>query len=146
MGKLHRKRFRDDRLLTNTILVHVADKTPAYISNNIVDHAYYNRWFLYPYQRKVHKAQILDALRKVAAYAKEFEPGTLNYTFLQDADDPLTILAVETFVDQEALDAHTSSEVFKAFFAEIGPLIEAGSLKIHQKTSRTDSITGFGPR
>ena len=92
------------------------------------------------------KAQMLDALRKVAAYVKESEPGTLNYTFLQDADDPLTILAVETFVDQEALDAHTSSEVFKAFFAEIGPLIEAGSLKIHQKTSKTDSITGFGPR
>jgi len=82
----------------------------------------------------------------VVKYAQEHEPGTTNYAFLQDKDDPLTLMAVESFADQAALDTHCSSGVFETFLGVFGPMVEAKQVTVAQKTSNTDMLSGFGPK
>jgi hypothetical protein len=57
-----------------------------------------------------------------------------------------TLLVCTVRVDDEAFVAHTASEPFKDFFAIVGSMLEAGNLSIHQKTSKTPMVNGFGPR
>ena len=90
---------------------------------------------------EANKKEVVDALDKIAAYAKKNEAGTTNYSFFQDSEDELTLIAVEVFADEEALTTHTSSEACKEFFGVFLPILEAG-----KKTSKTDIVAGFGPR
>ena len=93
-----------------------------------------------------YKKEVVDALDKIAAYAKKNEAGTTNYSFFQDSEDELTLIAVEVFADEEALTTHTSSEACKEFFGVFLPILEAGNVTLNQKTSKTDIVAGFGPR
>lgn len=45
------------------------------------------------------------------------EPGTLLYTMNRAESNPNTLVIMERYRDKAALDAHSSSDYFKAFFA-----------------------------
>ncbi len=45
------------------------------------------------------------------------EPGTLLYTINRAESAPNTLVIMERYRDKAALDAHSSSDYFKAFFA-----------------------------
>jgi quinol monooxygenase YgiN len=94
-----------------------------------------------------YKQALVMALDKLVIYTKHNEPcRTTNYTFMQDAKDPLTMLSVEEWVDDEAFEKHTSSDVFMEFFSVVGPMIEAKHIIVNQKISKTEMLCGFGPR
>lgn len=63
-----------------------------------------------------------------AAFADEMEssglaekirsmPGNLRYAYYQSLDDPQTILLVDSWQDQAALDAHHDSDIMKDILA-----------------------------
>ena len=92
-----------------------------------------------------YKRELLEALEKPVKHARDNEPGTTNYSFLEDSEDELTLFAVEEFATEEAFAHHCESEPFKEFFGVAGPMIEAGSMKVHQKTSKSGLVAGFAP-
>jgi quinol monooxygenase YgiN len=51
------------------------------------------------------------------------EEGTLSYTMNQDKADPNTIVIMERYKDKAALEYHSSTPGFKAFFEKIGGLL-----------------------
>ena len=51
------------------------------------------------------------------------EEGTIMYTLNQDKSNPNTIVVMERYKDQAALDAHSSTPHFKEFFAKSGKFI-----------------------
>jgi quinol monooxygenase YgiN len=51
------------------------------------------------------------------------EEGTLLYTMNRDKSDPNTIIFMERYKDQAALDAHSSTPHFKEFFAKSAEFI-----------------------
>jgi quinol monooxygenase YgiN len=46
------------------------------------------------------------AFRELVRAVKSSEPGTLEYTFLQRKDDPLTFIVFERYQDENAFQTH----------------------------------------
>jgi quinol monooxygenase YgiN len=94
-----------------------------------------------------YKKELLAAISKLSDYVKESEePGTVNFSYLQDADDPLLVLAVQEWQDENALGMHTTSDAFKTYFAVYCKLVDGGFMTHEQKTSTTKRVAGFGHR
>ncbi len=53
------------------------------------------------------------------------EEGTLSYTMNRDKANPDTIVMMERYRDKAALEYHSSTPQFKAFFEKIGGLLAA---------------------
>ena len=53
----------------------------------------------------------------------ETEPGTLEYILSTDAKDENVLWMYEVYEDQEAFQAHGSSDAMKALGAAIGPFL-----------------------
>jgi len=51
------------------------------------------------------------------------EEGTLSYTLNRNQSNPNILVVMERYKDKAALDAHSSSTYFKAFFAQSRDLI-----------------------
>ena len=51
------------------------------------------------------------------------EEGTLFYTMNRDKANPNTLIIMERYKDKEALEAHSTTAEFKAFFEKIGGLL-----------------------
>jgi quinol monooxygenase YgiN len=51
------------------------------------------------------------------------EEGTLSYTLNKAQSNPNTLIIMERYKDKAALDAHSSTPYFKAFFAQSGAFI-----------------------
>lgn len=51
------------------------------------------------------------------------EEGTLFYTMNRDKANPNTLIIMERYKDKEALEAHSTTPQFKAFFKKIGGLL-----------------------
>ncbi len=51
------------------------------------------------------------------------EEGTLSYTINRPQKDPNMLVVMERYKDKAALDFHSSTPHFKAFFAKIGALM-----------------------
>jgi quinol monooxygenase YgiN len=64
-----------------------------------------------------------EAFDKLVVFVQENEPGTTNFSFYEDSEDPLSLMAVEEWVDDAAFVLHTTSEAFKTFFAVVGPMV-----------------------
>ncbi|EIN12997.1 hypothetical protein PUNSTDRAFT_131225 [Punctularia strigosozonata HHB-11173 SS5] len=54
-------------------------------------------------------------IEKMKAWAKENEPGTLEYTFARDAPDGDVFATWERFRDGDALKAHMTSDIMNEF-------------------------------
>lgn len=76
----------------------------------------------------VKKGEADNVLRLLAEVAVETanEKGNLSYHAHVNISDPDTILLMESYVDQQAVEAHRASEHFqKIVLAQIVPLLES---------------------
>ena len=53
------------------------------------------------FAEEMETSGIADSIRK--------EPGNLRYQYFQQLDDPETVLLIDSWADQEAIDAHHAS-------------------------------------
>ena len=58
------------------------------------------------------------------------EEGTLIYIFHHDAADANVVWFFETFANQDAFNAHMSTDAFKAFSASLAPFVD-GAPEFH---------------
>lgn len=66
--------------------------------------------------------EAIEAFKGLMVHVAE-EEGTLMYTLNRDQSNPNTIVVMERYKDQAALDAHSSTPHFKEFFAKSGEFI-----------------------
>jgi len=74
------------------------------------------------------EATVAAALRKLAPPSRA-EAGCILYDTCRVKDDPATLLVLEEWESQAALDAHMATAHFQAFLAEVGPAL-AGEPKL----------------
>ena len=67
--------------------------------------------------------------------AIRLEEGNLQYEYFQPLEDPETILLIDSWQDQQALDRHHASPMMEAFQIMIG-LLSGHNVRLH-----TNSIT-----
>ena len=69
--------------------------------------------------------KVEDAIAAIKELAAEVakEEGTVLYTLNRDPKNPNTLIFMERYKDKAALDAHSSSPYFKAFFAKSGAFL-----------------------
>ena len=65
-----------------------------------------------------------DAARKMIEHVKKSEPATLTYMFHRSTSDPAEFAFYETYTDQAAVAAHSSSEAMMQFFGAVGGLLD----------------------
>jgi quinol monooxygenase YgiN len=70
-----------------------------------------------------HREELVVAACEVAA-ATRGDDGCLSYGFYADLDDANTIVGIETWRDQAALDAHMSHAHTQLFIARVGDLLD----------------------
>ena len=66
--------------------------------------------------RAGHEDEVEELLRQLTV-ASRAEPGALLYQAHRDVDDPRRFVLYEQYVDEQALEAHRSSEHFKELAA-----------------------------
>ena len=68
--------------------------------------------------------EAIDAIKELMAHVAQ-EEGTLGYTMNRGGkSEPNTLVMMERYRDKAALDVHSSSPQFKAFFAKAGELMD----------------------
>lgn len=72
--------------------------------------------------------EAIEAIKALMVHVAK-EEGTLMYTLNRDKSDPNTLIFLERYKDQAALDAHSSTPHFKEFFAKSAEFI-AGRLEM----------------
>ncbi|GLV76109.1 putative quinol monooxygenase [Streptomyces hygroscopicus] len=60
---------------------------------------------------------VLEALAHLAADSRQ-EPGNLSYEFFRDVEDPLHVVVLERYTDDEAFAAHRASPHFATIATE----------------------------
>lgn len=78
------------------------------------------------YQAKVGQGDaVVAAMREMAAFVHQFEPGCLLYQVCRSNDDPDTFLIYEQYANEAALEAHRETLHFQSIVMEqIVPLLE----------------------
>lgn len=76
------------------------------------------------------REQALELARDLAA-ASRAEEGVIDYRVATDAEDPDTIRVFEQYEDDDAVDAHMSSDHFESFQADIAAHL-AGEPTLHR--------------
>ena len=66
--------------------------------------------------------EAIDLIKELMVSVAE-EEGTLSYTMNRDKRNPNTIVIMERYQDKAALEHHSSTPQFKAFFEKIGGLL-----------------------
>ena len=66
-----------------------------------------------------------EAVETIRELVKEVakEEGTLLYTLNRDSKNTNTLVFMERYTDKDALNAHSATPHFKAFFAKSGALL-----------------------
>lgn len=75
---------------------------------------------------RIQEGKMDDALAACRELVSEVanEPGTLLYTLNTLKNDPNLLVFMERYQDKEALNAHSSTPYFQAFFAKAGELLD----------------------
>ena len=69
--------------------------------------------------------EVLQALKEMSSSVKTGEPGCVGYQVLRSTDAEDRLLLIETYRDQEALDAHRLTPHFKSILEQrVLPLLE----------------------
>lgn len=63
------------------------------------------------------RAEAIEAFKQLISEVAK-EEGTLSYTLNVSPNDPNTLVVLERYKDQSALNAHSSTPHFKAFSAK----------------------------
>lgn len=77
---------------------------------------------------EMESSGIADAIRK--------EPGNLRYQYFQPLDDPETILLIDSWTDQNAIDAHHASPMM----AQLAELREKYDLHMRAERFISDDL------
>ncbi len=84
------------------------------------------------------RAQAIEIAQTVAA-ASRAEDGNIGYRICQDTEDPNTIVFVEEWRDEEALQSHFATPHIAAFMAAIpGAVTAPPVVKFHSIASTRD--------
>ena len=78
--------------------------------------------------QEMESSGIADAIRK--------EPGNLRYQYFQPLDDPETILLIDSWMDQSAIDAHHASPMM----AQLAELREKYDLHMRAERFISDDL------
>ena len=71
------------------------------------------------------EAAVEAGLREMSKLTRQ-EPGCVHYTAQRSREDPLKYLLYEQYVDEAALEAHSTSDYFKRIvMGEIVPRLES---------------------
>lgn len=71
-----------------------------------------------------HEAEVEKQLKMLVEYVRNEEPGTLSYIFLRAVGDPTQFTFYERYIDQAALEKHSSSARFLQIFGKVTSLLE----------------------
>lgn len=74
--------------------------------------------------QKGAEAQVRAELLKVGVFAKENEPGTIDFFVTQDPNDPCLFSTYERFTDKAAMEQHNAGAGSQGFFAAAGDLLD----------------------
>lgn len=66
------------------------------------------------------REQALDLMRDLAEQSRA-EDGVVDYRVVTDVEDPNVVRVMEQYEDDDAVQAHMSSDHFESFQAEIAP-------------------------
>ncbi len=80
------------------------------------------------FAREMESSGIADAIRQ--------EPGNLRYQYFQPLDDPETILLIDSWTDQSAIDAHHASPMI----AQLAELREKYDLHMRAERFISDDL------
>ena len=70
-----------------------------------------------------NESAFIDAAKTLAAAARA-EEGNLCYTFYQSVTEPEAFIFYEVYKDAAAVEAHASSDAFKAFTEAVSELLD----------------------
>lgn len=85
-----------------------------------------------------HRDNVIAVAQKVSAETLN-EPGCIDYRFWIAPDDPNSIMLVEKWEDQAALDVHMTSPLLAELGAALGPAVDGGLEAIKHE------VSNFGP-
>jgi quinol monooxygenase YgiN len=68
--------------------------------------------------------RLLELLEQEVRAVHAYEPGVQKFALHRDVEDPLHIVMIEAFADEQTLAAHRETEHYRALMAEIPELIE----------------------
>ncbi|WP_223605772.1 putative quinol monooxygenase [Chryseobacterium sp. OSA05B] len=82
-----------------------------------------------------HIALVSDFLKQVSEFSVQ-EPGCLQYTVCQSAEDPGRIVIYETYRDEAALEQHRQSQYFQEIILlKVIPLLESRTVSLFTSTT-----------
>lgn len=65
-----------------------------------------------------HLSEVIDGLNRMAAESRR-EKGCIGYDIYQNTVDPFSLIIVETWADQAALDAHGQTPHYKTILPSL---------------------------
>lgn len=73
----------------------------------------------------IKEGKVEEAVQAVKELMAEVakEEGTLSYTLNRDPKNPSTLVFMERYKDKTAMEAHSATPHFKAFFGKSGALL-----------------------
>ena len=84
------------------------------------------------------EAEALAEIEKMGSAVEANEPETLAYVFHKLLDDPMQLVLFESYVDDEALQAHVKTPHFVAFQAATRDVFDMSEIQ----AERLDRIAG----
>ena len=67
---------------------------------------------------------VRSELLKVGAYARDHEPGTIDFFVAQNSEDPCLFTTYERFRNKAAMEEHNNGPGSQGFFHSAGDLLE----------------------
>ena len=77
------------------------------------------------FRAKSDKVEALKEVLAALAPPSRAEPGCIEYSFYQDTGDPTKIVAIETWKDMDAINAHLTMPHFVEAAGKLDGLVEA---------------------
>ncbi|MEM5518233.1 putative quinol monooxygenase [Henriciella sp. AS95] len=68
-------------------------------------------------------AEFEEVGKELMSKVKANEEGTLTYQLYRSKDDPQTYIFMEEYSNEDAMNAHSATEYFKALGAKLGPCL-----------------------
>jgi quinol monooxygenase YgiN len=87
-----------------------------------------------------HRDAALAAANEMSASSMA-EPGCLDYRFWVSANDPLSMLLLEQWQDQAALDAHLAAPHLNRFVETIWPMLDGGMAVVRHEVASSGPLS-----
>jgi quinol monooxygenase YgiN len=75
--------------------------------------------------KKGAEAPMREVLQRVATYARDHEPGTVDFFVTAGLDEPNAFTTYERFVDREAMERHNAADVVKEVHRVAASILDA---------------------